>query len=99
MIYGRDFNNTHIPAGIKRLFRAELKRWMEPDMSGYEHEVVLPRGHWARLGGVAQSLAELDIMRLAANNGQRKLHVVARKVANGETWWGVYVYYADVVRP
>jgi hypothetical protein len=77
MIYGLNFNRTHIPAEMKKKFAREV--------------TVAPRVR-AVLAGVEESKEECDIMLRVATNGHRRLHVEEWKVAGGKKLFGIYVY-------
>ena len=67
MIYGLNFNNTQIPAGVKRKFAQNVKK----------------DGKFYDLKGVGQSTAERDAMLIQVNNGNRLVHVKMRETAAG----------------
>ena len=83
-IYGLNFTETPIPAGVKRHFPARLKL---PGMA---------RGEYALLQGIGQSERDRDAMLVQATNGSRRLHVEARQTAAG-VWFGIYTHYSDAV--
>jgi len=86
MIFGINFcpkqpdtNDMGLPLGYAKKFRKELK------LDG------LPRGHYYRLVGIAESKPEADAMLAQADNGHRKLHVEKRMTARGPLF-GIYAY-------
>lgn len=79
MIYGLNFNGTQIPIEYSKKFVKELK------LAGQ------PRGVYAHLVGVTDTMAERDTMLIAASNGHRKLHVVERSITGGYLY-GIYAY-------
>lgn len=106
MIYGINFNGSEIPPGVKRMFAQRVRVmcsscgglgfYRAQTADGEEDteicEYCRKKGKLTyELKGVAQSLAERDAMLVQANNGTRRLHVVARKTAAG-IWYGIYCW-------
>ena len=67
MIYGLNFNGSHIPPGVKRKFAQRIR----------------VDGQWFELKGVGQTEVERDAMLIAGSNGRRVLHVETRNTATG----------------
>lgn len=74
MIYGVNFNNSHIPAHIERQFAKHRK-------------VVDQR---VRLQGVCNTSEECQTMIITADNGHRRITFVGPRKIAGEAWYGVY---------
>ena len=79
MIYGINFNGTELPAGYARKF---AKTYKFPGA---------PRGHRARLVGIADTVQSKDTMIVQASNGHRRLFVHTKPTA-GPTLYGIYSY-------
>lgn len=67
MIYGLNFNGSHIPEQIKRRFAAKVR----------------VDGHRYDLQGVAENENDLNWMLGQASNGRRKLHTEVRGKLTG----------------
>jgi len=74
VIYGLNFNNSHIPAHIERQFAKRRK-------------VIDER---VRLVGVCNTAEECNVMILTATNGRRQVTFVGPRKIAGEAWYGVY---------
>lgn len=80
MVFGLNFNSTHIPPGWKRKFRDRVKI-----------EWLTLRGSYYHLVGVATTKDDMHHMLIQANNGHRLLHVEERQAASGKCY-GIYAY-------
>ena len=86
MIYGLNFNGSHIPGHLKAIFRSEV-RVGEKSIGKTKRKVYV----YATLQGVAQTKDECDSMQIVASNGKRKIHIETRNIGL-DTWYGVYIY-------
>ena len=77
MIYGVNFNNTHVPVHVWVRFAKERRS---------------ASGRKVRLQGVCNTAEERDAMLIIANNSHRDLCTARkpRRIA-GEDWYPIYV--------
>jgi hypothetical protein len=80
MIFGLNFNGSHIPPAYARRFAKRLRRQSL-------HDGMV----WFTLQGVATSEIEAAAMLTQADNGRRELHMERRKTASTDVF-GIYTY-------
>jgi hypothetical protein len=102
MIYGINFNGSHIPLGVSRKFPQRIRlteckhlAWSEGGRRKVQIEfcdtchLLATPGEHVELKGVGQSTDERDAMLVQANNGHHTLFVLPRQTPVG-TWYGIY---------
>jgi hypothetical protein len=85
MIYGLNFNGTHLPEQSKK-FAARLK---VNKTTGNVYAVGSDKGCDYILSGMCNNLLEVNRMINQADNGHRQIRTTERLI-NKVSWYGIY---------
>jgi hypothetical protein len=76
MIYGLNFNGSHIPDHVRMRFAQRRS---------------FGKGMLMQLQGVCNTNEEAQVMRIQADNGSRRVFTTRPRKVGRDQWYGVYI--------